>query len=103
MSCVGHARCEKSCSNEVKAHRTVLNNFPDEVHRPALPYKFKFKFSGCANDCENSIERADFAVLGTWRDDMKVDQTEVKAYVAYNGRQYTIDNVITLCPTQALA
>ena len=102
MSCVGAARCEMSCTNELKAHRMLVNNFVDDVHRPALPYKFKFKVSGCANDCQNAIERADFAVLGTWRDDMKVDQDEVKAYVKAKGRQYIVDNVITRCPTQAL-
>lgn len=103
MSCVGHARCEKSCFDEVKAHRTVLNQFLDEMHRPALPYKFKFKFSGCANDCVNAIQRADFAVIGTWRDDMKVNQEEVKAYVASHGRKYTIDSVVAMCPTRALS
>ncbi len=102
-SCVGHARCEKSCYDEVKAHRTVLNQFVDEIHRPALPYKFKFKFSGCANDCVNAIHRADFAVIGTWRDDMKVNQEEVKAYVASHGRKYMIDSVIAMCPTRALS
>ena len=103
MSCVGAARCEMSCTNEQKAHRLLVNNFTDDVHRPALPYKFKFKISGCPNDCQNAIERADFAVIGTWRDDMKVDQDEVKAYVAKKGRQYIIDNVVTRCPTNALS
>jgi len=103
MSCVGHARCEQSCYDEVRAHRTVINAFLDEMHRPALPYKFKFKFSGCANDCVNAIHRADMAVIGTWRDDMKVNQDEVKKYVAEAGRKYTIDNVITRCPTNALS
>jgi dissimilatory sulfite reductase alpha subunit len=103
MSCVGHARCEQSCYDEVRAHRTIINAFLDEMHRPALPYKFKFKFSGCANDCVNAIHRADFAVIGTWRDDIKVDQTEVKKYVESAGRKYTIDNVITRCPTNALS
>ncbi len=103
MSCVGHARCEKSCYDEVKAHRTVLNEFLDEMHRPALPYKFKFKFSGCPNDCVNAIHRSDFALIGTWRDDMKVNQAEVKAYVASHGRKYTIDSVIAMCPTRALS
>ena len=95
MSCVGAARCEMSCTNEQKAHRLLVNNFTDDVHRPALPYKFKFKVSGCPNDCQNAIERADFAMLGTWRDDMKVDQDEVKAFIAKKGREYIIDNVIT--------
>ena len=103
MSCVGHARCEQSCYDEVRAHRGVINAFLDEMHRPALPYKFKFKFSGCPNDCVNAIHRADFAVIGTWRDDIKINQDEVKAYVKTAGRKYTIDNVITRCPTNALS
>jgi sulfite reductase alpha subunit len=103
MSCVGAARCEMSCTNEQKAHRLLVNNFTDDVHRPALPYKFKFKISGCPNDCQNAIERADFAVIGTWRDDMKVNQDEWKAYVARKGRQHTIDNIISRCPTNALS
>jgi len=103
MSCVGAARCEQSCANEQKIHRTLVNNFIDDMHRPALPYKFKFKVSGCPNDCMNSIQRADFSVIGTWRDDMKVDQKEVKAFVKSKSRKYVIDNVVTRCPTKALS
>jgi len=103
MSCVGAARCEQSCANEQKLHRMLVNNFLDDMHRPALPYKFKFKVSGCPNDCMNAIERADMAVIGTWRDDMKVDQDEVKAFVSAKGRKYVIDNVISRCPTHALS
>ncbi len=103
MSCVGAARCEQSCCNEQKIHRLLVNDFLDDMHRPALPYKFKFKVSGCPNDCMNSIQRADFSVIGTWRDDMKVDQKEVKAFVAKKGRKYVIDNVVARCPTQALS
>ena len=103
MSCVGAARCEMSNCNEHAIQRWLVNNFTDDVHRPALPYKFKFKISGCPNDCQNAIERADFAVIGTWRDDMRVDQAEFKNYIESKGRQYIIDNVITRCPTQALA
>jgi sulfite reductase alpha subunit len=103
MSCVGHARCEMSMYDEVKAHRSVINQFLDEMHRPALPYKFKFKFSGCPNDCVNAIHRADFAVIGTWRDDMKVNQQGVKDYIAKVGRKYMIDSVISMCPTRALS
>ena len=103
MSCVGAARCEHSCFDEGVSHRTVMNSFTDDLHRPALPYKFKFKFSGCPNDCMNSIQRSDMAVIGTWRDDIKVKQDEVKNFVKQKGRQYVIDNVVTRCPTQALA
>jgi sulfite reductase alpha subunit len=103
ISCVGSARCEHSCFDEAKAMRLLVNNFLDEMHRPSLPYKFKFKFSGCANDCANAIARSDFAVFGTWRDDIQVDQDEVRAYVARHGRKWTIDNIIRRCPTEALS
>ena len=105
MSCVGASRCEMSCTNEHGIHRHLVNNFTDDVHRPALPYKFKFKVSGCPNDCQNAIERADMAIIGTWRDDMKVDQAEFKNYLdkkGENGRQYYIDNMTSRCPTNAL-
>jgi sulfite reductase alpha subunit len=102
MSCVGAARCEQSCANEHAIQRHLVNEFVDDVHRPALPYKFKFKVSGCPNDCQNAIERADFAVIGTWRDDMKIDQKEVKAFVKAKGRQYVLDNVTSRCPTNCI-
>lgn len=102
MSCVGAARCEQSCANEHAIQRHLVNEFTDDVHRPALPYKFKFKVSGCPNDCQNAIERSDFAVIGTWRDEMKIDQDEVKAFVKAKGRQYVLDNVTSRCPTQCM-
>ena len=103
MSCVGGARCEQSNYNEQKAHRMMINSLLEEMHRPALPYKFKFKFSGCANDCVNASHRSDFAVLGTWADDMQVDQDEFKKAVKQRGRKEIIDQVINMCPTRALS
>jgi dissimilatory sulfite reductase alpha subunit len=103
MSCVGASRCEQSCYDEQKAHRMVLNTLLDNIHRPSLPYKFKFKFSGCANDCVNATHRADFAVLGTWRDDIQVDQEEIKTYVKERGRKEINDQVVNMCPTRALS
>lgn len=103
MSCVGAARCEHSCIDEGRTMRMMVNSNLDDMHRPALPYKFKFKVSGCANDCMNSIQRSDLSIIGTWRDAMKVDQAEVKNFVEERGRKYVIDNVITRCPTQALS
>ncbi len=102
MSCVGAARCEQSCANEHAIQRYLVNEFVDDVHRPALPYKFKFKISGCPNDCQNAIERSDFAVIGTWRDDMKIKQEEVKNYMNTKGRQYIMDNVVSRCPTSCM-
>ena len=102
MSCVGAARCEMSNTNEQAVHRTLVNAFLDDMHRPALPYKMKFKVSGCANDCMNSIERSDFAVIGTWKDDIKINQDAWKAMVADKGRSYVVDNITSRCPTNAM-
>jgi sulfite reductase alpha subunit len=102
MSCVGHARCEQSCYDEAQAHRTVLNQFLDDIHRPALPYKFKFKFSGCPNDCMNSIQRADMAVIGTWRDNMQTDETLARKYFAKHGMTDLVNDVVARCPTRAI-
>ena len=103
MSCIGGARCEMSNCNEQAVHRHLQNNFTDDVHRPALPYKFKFKISGCPNDCQNAIERADMAVIGTWRDHKGIDQDAWKAFVAEKGRDYVMDNVITRCVSNSLS
>jgi dissimilatory sulfite reductase alpha subunit len=102
MSCVGASRCEQSCYDEGKAHRTVLNNFLDDIHRPSLPYKFKFKFSGCPNDCMNSIQRADFAVIGTWRDNIRTDEALVRGYFDRHGMEDLVNDVISRCPTKAI-
>lgn len=103
ISCIGAARCEQSCLDEQNIQRTVINNFTDDIHRPALPYKFKFKISGCGNDCQNAIERSDFAIIGTWRDDMRVNQARFKSeYIDIKGRDYLNENVISRCPTNAL-
>ncbi len=103
MSCVGAARCEMSNYDEQRAMRSIINEYLDEMHRPSLPYKIKFKFSGCGNDCVNAIHRADFAVIGTWRDDIKINQAEVKEYINEHGRKYTIDHVVSMCPTRAVS
>lgn len=102
-ACVGQARCEFSCYDEARSLRMIINHLIDDLHRPSLPYKFKFKFSGCPNDCTDAIHRSDGAVIGTWRDDIQVDQEAFKAYVADWGRKQVIDNVITRCPTNAMS
>jgi sulfite reductase alpha subunit len=102
MSCVGHARCEQSCYDEAKAHRTVINNFLDDIHRPALPYKFKFKFSGCPNDCMNSVQRADLAIIGTWRDNIKTDEELARKWFAQHGMSELVNDVVARCPTRAI-
>jgi dissimilatory sulfite reductase alpha subunit len=102
MSCVGHARCEQSCYDEGRAHRQVINNFLDDIHRPALPYKFKFKFSGCPNDCMNSIQRSDMAIIGTWRDDIQTDEALAKKWFAKHGMDELVNDVVARCPTKAI-
>jgi sulfite reductase alpha subunit len=100
MSCVGAARCEQSCFDEAKAHRSVLNTLLDDMHRPSLPYKFKFKYSGCPNDCMNSVQRADMAVIGTWRDNIRTDETMAKQWFAKHGMDELVNDVVARCPTK---
>jgi sulfite reductase alpha subunit len=102
MSCVGAARCEQSCFDEAKAHRMVINTFLDDIHRPALPYKFKFKFSGCSNDCMNSIQRSDMAVIGTWRDNMRTDEALARKWFTKHGMNELVNDVINRCPTKTI-
>ena len=102
MSCVGAARCEQSCFDEAKAHRAVVNTFLDDMHRPSLPYKFKFKFSGCPNDCMNSIQRSDMAVIGTWRDNIRTDDALAKKWFAKHGMDELVNDVVARCPTKAI-
>jgi dissimilatory sulfite reductase alpha subunit len=102
MSCVGAARCEMSCFDEARALRTVINNNLDDMHRPSLPYKFKFKFSGCPNDCVNAIQRSDMATIGTWRDNIRVNEAQVQDYYQAHGMHDLYNDVVSRCPTKAI-
>jgi dissimilatory sulfite reductase alpha subunit len=102
MSCVGSARCEMSCFDEARALRTVINNNLDDMHRPSLPYKFKFKFSGCPNDCVNAIQRSDMATIGTWRDNIRVNEEQVQDYYKVHGTHDLYNDVVGRCPTKAI-
>ena len=42
-------------------------------------------------------------MIGTWRDDIQVDQEQIKAAVAERGRKEINDQVINMCPTRALS
>jgi len=99
-ACCGPARCEWACYDTLDACHSITMDFQDELHRPPWPYKFKFKFSGCANDCVASIARSDLAVIGTWRDAIQVDADAVKEY-AEAGLDI-VKEVMMLCPTRAI-
>jgi sulfite reductase alpha subunit len=99
--CVGPARCEYSNIDTLDICYNLTQEFQDEIHRPRWPYKFKIKISGCPNDGVAAIARADFTIIGTWHDTLRIDQEEVRKYVK-NG--FDIKGlVIDKCPTKALA
>jgi sulfite reductase alpha subunit len=100
-ACVGPARCEWTNINTLDMVHNLTMEFQDEIHRPRWPYKFKIKISGCPNDCVAAIARADFTVIGTWRDSLKIDQKAVKEY-ARGGMDIRSD-IVDRCPTDALA
>jgi sulfite reductase alpha subunit len=114
-NCLGQSRCEWSCYDTEEACYHLTMHYQDEIHRPAFPYKFKFKFSGCPNDCVASIARSDIAVIGTWRDQIRIDQAAVKQYVAgkyppnggaHSGKDWgkfdIQKEVIDICPTECM-
>lgn len=80
-ACLGMSRCQFACYDTQETCHQMTNAYQEELHRPAFPYKFKFKFDGCPNGCVASIARSDMSVIGTWRDDIRIDQAAVKAYV----------------------
>ena len=102
MSCVGAARCEMSCFDEARALRVLVNNNIDDMHRPSLPSKFKFKFSGCPNDCVNSIQRSDMATIGTWRDNIQANETLARDWMASHSVEDLTNMVVSMCPTRAI-
>jgi sulfite reductase alpha subunit len=91
-----------SCFDEARALRTIINANIDDMHRPALPYKFKFKFSGCPNDCVNSFQRSDMATIGTWRDNIQVNEQQARDYMKGHGMDKLVNDVISKCPTRAI-
>jgi sulfite reductase alpha subunit len=98
--CVGPARCENACYDTLALCYDLTQTFQEELHRPFFPYKFKIKCAGCGNDCVASIARSDMSIIGTWRDNIQVDQNEVKAY-ANNGLDI-VSEVVNNCPTKCM-
>ncbi len=97
--CIGPARCEMSCYDTLKLTKYLTDKYIGYLHRPEFPYKYKFKLSGCANDCSNATSRSDMPVIGTWRDSIQIDQEAVAEFVAEKGADWVIDNVTSRCPT----
>jgi dissimilatory sulfite reductase alpha subunit len=115
-ACLGKSRCEYACYDSQQLCYTLTQDYQDELHRPAFPYKFKFKFDACPNGCVASIARSDMSFIGTWKDDIRIDQEAVQAYVggeiapnagAHKGKDWgpfdIQKEVIERCPTQCMS
>jgi sulfite reductase alpha subunit len=111
--CLGMSRCEWSCINTQDIIYDLTQEYQDALHRPMFPYKFKFKASGCPMDCVAAIARSDCSIIGTWRDNVRIDQEAVKAYAGgelvphagADGQRKDFDikaEVIDLCPTHCM-
>jgi len=100
--CIGPARCEMACYDTLGLTKFLTDKFIGYLHRPEFPYKFKFKLSGCPNDCSGSMLRSDMPIIGTWRDDIKIDQEGVVSFAEQNGEKFVLDNVVMRCPTQCI-
>ncbi len=100
--CVGPARCEMSCFDTLGLTKYITDTFISELHRPEFPYKYKFKLSGCANDCACSMQRSDMPIIGIWRDKIQVDPDEVARFIDERGERSVMNTVIARCPTQCM-
>jgi sulfite reductase alpha subunit len=110
--CCGQARCEWSTYDTMEACYQLTQEFQFDLHRPSFPYKFKLKFSGCPNDCVAAVARSDMSMIGVWKDDIRIDQAAVEAYIggelkaAAGGSNIDkLDvkaDVVDLCPTQCM-
>jgi len=98
--CVGMARCEWAMIDSMDICNELTQYFQDQLHRPAFPYKFKIKVSGCACDCVASIARADLSIIGTWKDRIQINQDEVKRYA--DGGMDIQKEIVDMCPTQCM-
>jgi dissimilatory sulfite reductase alpha subunit len=98
--CVGPGRCEWACIDTLGLLYDLTMTYQDQLHRPMFPYKSKMKISGCANDCVAAVPRSDIAIVGTWRDQIQIDQTEIAGYV-YAGLDIQ-EEVVDLCPTKCI-
>jgi len=94
--CLGKSRCEWACIDTMALTHDITHHFQDEMHRPAFPYKFKFKVAGCAVDCIAAIARADMSIIGTWKGDIGIKQDEVAKLSKTMNIQ---TEVIDMCPT----
>ncbi len=98
--CLGMSRCEWACYDTMALCQDLTMHYQDELHRPAFPYKFKFKMSGCPNDCVASIARADLSIIGTWRDSIQQDDAAVKEYA--DGGFDIQKDVVENCPAKCM-
>jgi sulfite reductase alpha subunit len=99
--CIGPARCEWANYDTLDVTYNLTQEFQDELHRPAYPYKFKIKASGCACDCVAAIARADLSIIGTWKGNIQINQAEVKKY-ADSGMNIQAE-IVDMCPTGCMA
>ncbi|WP_243545167.1 dissimilatory-type sulfite reductase subunit alpha [Pseudodesulfovibrio tunisiensis] len=115
-ACMGMSRCEYACYNTQELCYNLTQEYQDELHRPAFPYKFKFKFDGCPNGCVAAIARSDLGFLGTWKGAIQIDQEAVAAYVGgeiapnagahADGDWGAFDiqkEVVDICPSQCIS
>jgi len=99
--CCGMARCEWACYDTMALTYDLTMHYQDELHRPAFPYKFKFKMSGCPNDCVAAIARSDLSIIGIWRDEIQQDDNAVAEYAA--GGMDIKSDVVGNCPAKCMA
>ncbi len=96
-ACLGPAYCEFAMIDTLDIYHEIVMSYIEDIHLPMHPYKFKVKIAGCPNDCVAAGARADLAIIGTWRDNIKIDQEKLKEYP-----EEVIKRAVERCPTQCM-
>ncbi len=97
-ACGGPAICEYSNIDTLDLYQALTMRFIEDIHRPRFPYKWKIKIPGCPNDCVAATARSDFAIIGNFRDAIKIDQNILKEYP-----EEKILKVVNKCPTSCMS
>ena len=98
--CIGPARCEHSLIDTIGLHYALGVATLEDQQFPRFPHKFKIRIAGCPNDCIRSIQRADLAIVGVFRDLPRVNDQQLQHWIRVVPND--LNEISAACPTGAL-
>ncbi len=98
--CVGPGRCEYACIDTLELLYDLTMTYQDQLHRPMFPYKFEDQDLRLPERLRGGRARSDISIIGTWRDQIRIDPVEVAAYA--DSDLDIAQEVVALCPTRCM-